>query len=581
MRNKLLLRVILITTFALLLGISLSFTTVYKINIDASRESLQASSAFALAEIAQISDPEELNRFVEDHHNDFFRMSVIGDDMRVLADSYYGDLEEYDYSENKYALQAKDGNPTFKIAKIYRSEDEMLAYYERIPTAMAGREFLIVRVSTVVNFNNEPFWMSIVIGCCIWIAIVIIAYFVVDSSIKASIKPLVEVENLLESIGQGDFCKIRTAADQTYDHSEFGKLYRQIADMGNVISDNVQELRYEQRKSDVLLGSISQGIIALSQKGTVLMVNQVVTELFENDQIVGMPIDMLIEQEDALQVIENALLSHTYSVCTFTHKDVVYRIETVFPSQQWQNEMGKLEILVILTNITQEVHSASIRSEFFANASHELKTPLTAITGYSELMTMDGADEKQIKKCASEINANATKMKNLLDDMLRLSKLDANLDQEEITMVDLREIAEEAVKEQTIIAKNKQVGVIVEGEASMPGRRDGLKVMIVNLINNAIKYNRVGGSVRVTLSQTERSVSFSVSDTGIGIAPEAQGRLFERFYKVDTARRRTEESSTGLGLAIVKHIALEHGGVIKLDSTPDVGTTVTVTFELK
>ena len=235
-------------------------------------------------------------------------------------------------------------------------------------------------------------------------------------------------------------------------------------------------------------------------------------------------------------------------------------------------------MILIFTNVTLEVNSAKIRSEFFANASHELKTPLTAISGYSELMTMEGIDKKQLKKCVEEINSNAQRMKALIDDMLKLSKLDADMDNEEITKFDLDEVCKGVLNEMSGIAENKNVTLSFEGNAQLIGRKKMITTLVANLVNNAIKYNKDGGHVWVTVGEKSDSVEIKVKDDGIGIAKEHQSRLFERFYKVDASRTYTNESSTGLGLAIVKRIAVIHGGKISLKSAPGNGTEFTAVF---
>ena len=169
-------------------------------------------------------------------------------------------------------------------------------------------------------------------------------------------------------------------------------------------------------------------------------------------------------------------------------------------------------------------------------------------------------------------------MKALIDDMLKLSKLDADMDNEEITKFDLDEVCKEVLNEMSGIAENKNVTLSFEGNAQLIGRKKMITTLVANLVNNAIKYNKDGGHVWVTVGEKPDSVEIKVKDDGIGIAKEHQSRLFERFYKVDTSRTYTNESSTGLGLAIAKRIAVIHGGKISLKSAPGNGTEFTAVF---
>ena len=236
-------------------------------------------------------------------------------------------------------------------------------------------------------------------------------------------------------------------------------------------------------------------------------------------------------------------------------------------------------MILVFTDVTQAFNAEKIRNEFFANASHELKTPLTAIVGYSEILQMH-SDPKTIDKCASEINKNAQKMRELINDMLKLSRLEAEQEVEKSKRIELMQLCQKTVEEQKDVAANKNISVRVEGEeAYIVGKEDMIKTVIENLLNNAIKYNKEDGKVVVKVQKNDNSVVLSVADNGIGIAKEHHDRLFERFYKVDEARTRTEESSTGLGLAIVKHILQMHDAKIAVESEVGVGTKMTVTFK--
>ncbi|MDE6614046.1 MAG: HAMP domain-containing histidine kinase, partial [Clostridia bacterium] len=277
-----------------------------------------------------------------------------------------------------------------------------------------------------------------------------------------------------------------------------------------------------------------------------------------------------------LSTLNQSLEEGKYYVGEVQMGDEIYRVETDFNTIE-ENDVITGEVMLIkLTNVTVEVNTAKIRSEFFANASHELKTPLTAISGYSELMTMDGVSKNQLNKCIKEINDNALRMRSLIDDMLKLSKLDADLDNEEISKFDLGQLCQDAIEELQGVADSKQVELSIQGECEFIGRKKMISTLVSNLVNNAIKYNKQGGHVWLSVEEKDGNVVIKVKDDGIGIPKEQQSRIFERFYKVDTSRTFINESSTGLGLAIVKRIALIHGGKISLKSVPDEGSEFTV-----
>ena len=219
-----------------------------------------------------------------------------------------------------------------------------------------------------------------------------------------------------------------------------------------------------------------------------------------------------------------------------------------------------------------------MRKDFTANVSHELKTPLTSISGYAEMIENGMAREEDIKAFAGKIHAEAGRMISLIGDIIQLSELDepnASMETESIAMKDL---AQDTVELLAFPAQRRGVTLVVEGEdITVQGSRNLLEELIYNLCDNAIRYNTPNGLVTVRTGMEKNSVWIEVQDTGIGISPEHQGRIFERFYRVDKSRSR-ETGGTGLGLAIVKHIAEQHKAQIELESEECVGTTIRVLF---
>ena len=222
--------------------------------------------------------------------------------------------------------------------------------------------------------------------------------------------------------------------------------------------------------------------------------------------------------------------------------------------------------------------AAQMRQDFTARVTHELKTPLTAISGYAELIENRMANEEQHVLFATEIRKNAERLLTLINDIIRLSELDhAELDTE-FENLDLYALIQESAELLKVNASRRGISFVVLGKSCMVrGNKDMLRELIENLCQNAIRYNNDGGSVFVTVEEKEGQVKLAVSDDGIGIPIEHQDRVFERFYRVDKSRSKAT-GGTGLGLAIVKHIVLIHEATITLDSEEGKGTTVTVKF---
>ncbi len=227
---------------------------------------------------------------------------------------------------------------------------------------------------------------------------------------------------------------------------------------------------------------------------------------------------------------------------------------------------------------TDILSAAKARQDFTANVSHELKTPLTAISGYAELLLGDVVEEKTKKHFYQEIKKNSDRLLSLINDIISLSELDRKGLKPEYEEINLFELSGECVDNLKVSAKQRGIELLLEGENCLVrGDRELIKELIENLVQNAIRYNNPGGKVFVYIKKTDNQAILSVKDNGIGIPKEDQTRVFERFYRVDKSRSKAT-GGTGLGLAIVKHIVDIHDAKIELSSEPGAGTTVTVTF---
>lgn len=222
--------------------------------------------------------------------------------------------------------------------------------------------------------------------------------------------------------------------------------------------------------------------------------------------------------------------------------------------------------------------AAKMRQDFTANVSHELKTPLTAISGYAELMENGIIHGEEVKRFSGEIRKNANRLLSLITDIIRLSELDNVETERTFEQLDLYEVAENCVENLRFNAEKHNVTLILYGSSTMiRGSREMLNELITNLCDNAIRYNNPNGWVTVTVEQKQGRCQMVVRDNGIGIPKEHQDRIFERFYRVDKSRSK-RTGGTGLGLAIVKHIVAIHDASIKLESKPGEGTEITVIF---
>lgn len=224
------------------------------------------------------------------------------------------------------------------------------------------------------------------------------------------------------------------------------------------------------------------------------------------------------------------------------------------------------------------INNAQLRQEFTANVSHELKTPLTAISGYAELIGNGMTGKEDTIRFSNEIHSNANRLLSLINDIIKLSELDEADHQMEMERIDLYKLAENCAQMMQVTAEKQGIRLILQGESTMVMANKGLMdEVFYNLCSNAIRYNKPGGSVTVTVGTKDERPFLSVADTGIGIPKECQERVFERFYRVDKSRSKST-GGTGLGLAIVKHIVAQHNAALHLDSELGEGTTIEIVF---
>jgi len=246
-------------------------------------------------------------------------------------------------------------------------------------------------------------------------------------------------------------------------------------------------------------------------------------------------------------------------------------------------EVPYKELAPFMATIRQQhediLKNAQMRQEFTANVSHELKTPLTAISGYAELIEHGMANKETAARFAGEIHKNAARLLALINDIIQLSRLDGGKKQREYVTLDLFELAKECVDMLALNAQKQNVAMEVQGKRSVVmADKQLMEELVYNLCDNAIRYNNRGGSVTVTVDQENGHTYLAVKDTGIGISKENQERVFERFYRVDKSRSKAT-GGTGLGLAIVKHIVAQHGAKLSLESEEGKGTEIRVDFQ--
>ncbi len=356
-------------------------------------------------------------------------------------------------------------------------------------------------------------------------------------------------------------------------YEELSPLLKRIHRQHVEIQTQLRELREKTDEFTQITGSMREGLVLLDEHGSILSINAAAQTLFGADaQCVGKDF-LTVERSHEISAAIQAAAGDGHSEVRTERAGRVYQFDISRITSD-----GKLLGTVILAfDITEQEFAERNRREFTANVSHELKTPLQGIIGSAELIENGMVRPDDLPRFVGHIHAEAARLVTLIDDIIRLSQLDEG-DAMPTEPVDLLAVSQEAAENLQDAAAARDVTVSVTGQPSViPGVRRLIYEVVYNLCDNAIKYNRDGGRVDVTVAADAGGSSITVADTGIGIAPEHQSRVFERFYRVDKSHSKAS-GGTGLGLSIVKHAVQYHHGRIELESTPGTGTTIRAIF---
>lgn len=358
-------------------------------------------------------------------------------------------------------------------------------------------------------------------------------------------------------------------------YEELIPLSKTIRSQEQLIIKQMKHVQLEKDRIETLIQNMSEGFVMIDMDKNILMSNYAAEKLLGENSGISVNDSFLnyAHNEIVCECIEKSFDGESHSGEAYINK----RTLQIIANPVYSNDEQKGVILLII-DVSAKNKAEKMRQEFTANVSHELKTPLTSILGYAEMIAGGIVAPEDVRGFAGKIYKESGRLLALIGDIIELSQLDENAERENFIPVDLYAISNEVSENLKESAEKSNITISVEGEKSIvSGNRSQLYELIYNLCDNAIRYNKPDGSVKISLAKDDDKVVLKVSDTGIGIPEKHIKRVFERFYRVDKSRSK-ETGGTGLGLAIVKHIVERHGGVITLDSSEN-GTVFTVVFE--
>lgn len=492
------------------------------------------------------------------------RITIINKDGNVEYDSFTKtDLLE-NHNDREEVKEARKKGEAY-TARYSMTEKSSTMYYAM---ALPGGE--VIRAAKAIDGVNalRSTYFLWYVGAII--IMLLLSLWIANKLSYIFVKPIEDLDFITSRISNGELNRRVKVTSK----DELGKLAQSFNNMADKVESSLNEASEKQNRLSAILQSMESGVIAIDNNRKIIMINNYAKNIFNiSGDVVGSNVEKIcmdIDFKEMFSMREHEL--QEYKIKSPTVKYLRGRSADIIV-----NNHQHIGAVAVLQDITEVKKLENMRTEFVANVSHELKTPLTSIRGFAETLR-DVDDDETKSKFLDIIDEEAERLTRLISDILLLSHIEQKQEfkQEEFSF---DKVIEDVVDMMKHIADKKGIAMEVSGEELpvMVGDKDKLKQMLINLIDNGIKYSESGDKVTVKKSVSNDEFSIIVEDTGIGIDEEAIPRLFERFYRVDKARSRAK-GGTGLGLAIVKHIIIGFNGNVKVESKIGVGTKFIVTF---
>ena len=545
--------------FRYLMGISLltlflstiaSMFIYYSVYVDRSNKDL-SNIVIAMGEtLNKIDDDENYLDDVARKKRDF-RITLIKEDGDVVYDSSqdakflpthkdrpevikaqkngFAKIERYSNTLSKdlyyVSLRLEDGN----VLRVSREMDNLLGAFRKVFPIDILMSLLVFAIATVVSRRLT----------------------------KKTFEPLNNLNEDLLTIDTDMF-------------PEISPFINKINKQNKTIKDNYREISRERDTIETILKNMKESLIIIDENKNLLSVNNSARELFNSKRdLIGENILNLIRDEDLLKLIDDALMgSSVESITNIGDREFKFYVNPVFEDKKVRG------VVILFIDETEEIRALRLREEFSSNVSHELKTPLTSICGFSELLVNGMVDDDNKEEFYKLIYDDSKRLLNLIEDIMKISGLESEeaFSREEIK---LNELIKDILRAQRNLIDEKNIAVSLDGDGLVFENKTMMWELFANIINNGLKYNKDGGKLDIKISEDEKHYEVLIVDTGIGIPSKDLARIFERFYRVDKSRSR-KIGGTGLGLSIVKHVLQSIDGKLEISSKLGMGTSFKV-----
>lgn len=550
MTNKIFRSVFFTSVLTLAAGLVLAFGVLFGAFEDRIEKELKSEAGY-IAYSVENGDTDFFSKFSGSDK----RVTLIAANGDVIADTQAAasDMDNHaDREEVKDALKYGSGT---KVRYSETLTEKTIYYAQRLSNGNVLRvsttQYTIV---TIILGLMQPMIIVLVIAMAL-------SFFLSSKVSKKLIQPINSID--LNNPENSD----------TYE--ELSPLLHKIINQRRTIDGQIEKAKQVQEEFKLITENMSEGFLVIDKNAKLLSYNSAALKLLDasaaEDNVLT-----LNRTSGFIDAVSNALKGRR-AENTMLHADRTYNLiaNPVFDKE------SVIGAVIVIIDVTETAKREAMRREFTANVSHELKTPLTSISGFAELMKSGGIPEETVVDFSNSIYTEAQRLISLVSDIIKISELDEKENRLDRESVNLYELAAEVINRLKPAAEKKNISFMLKGgDAETFGVRSIIDEMIYNLCDNAIKYNKNGGSVTVTVNNDGDKAKISVKDTGIGIPKTQQDRIFERFYRVDKSRSKAE-GGTGLGLSIVKHGAMYHNADISVESEIEKGTAMTIAFNKK